>query len=165
MSGSRRRRPPARLGADSALLIPLAGLAWLLQGCAQEAPPSRPPATVYSVDLKGAARVCTVSKSPVLADGKATDAQIVVGNDGGWCAITVAAGDQPYSAGLLTRRPAHGKVYIHTVGYSTRIDYTPERGFAGADSFVVELLPGSPTVHVSVTVNPAGAPVTTGPKA
>lgn len=152
------------MGASWALM-PLAGLAWLLQGCTQEGP-SRPPATVYSVDLQGGARVCNAPKQLSPTEGRPTDVQIAVDNDGGWCAVTVAApGDQPYAAGLLTSRPAHGKVYIHTVGYTTRIDYTPARNFTGTDSFVVELLPGSPTVHVSVTVRPAGAPAGSGPKA
>lgn len=159
MSGNRRRRAPARLGPCGTLLIPLVGLVSLLQGCAggEEAPP-RPPATVYTVDLKGVASLCTVPKPLSPTEGKPTEAQMVVRNDGGWCGITVAApGDQPYAAGLLTGRPAHGRVYVHTVGYSTRVDYTPDRNYAGADSFTVELLPGSPTLHVSVTVQPGVA--------
>ena len=43
---------------------------------------------------------------------------------------------KPYSAGLLIAEPMHGKVLIHSVGDNTRIDYTPDVRFAGADSFV-----------------------------
>ena len=50
-----------------------------------------------------------------------------LGNDGGWCAITVNNGGRPFDAGLLAAAPAHGKVLVHTVGNNTRIDYTPER--------------------------------------
>ena len=53
-----------------------------------------------------------------------------VGNDGGWCGITVAQDGKPYDAGLLTQAPEHGKVYIHPVGDATRIDYTPDLGSA-----------------------------------
>ena len=45
-------------------------------------------------------------------------------------------------------------VYIHPVGDDTRIDYTPDLGFSGIDSFVVRLLPGNPVLRVNVTVAP-----------
>ncbi len=77
---------------------------------------------------------------------------MAVGNDGGWCAITVDRNGAPYGAGLLAARPAHGKVLIHTVGDATRIDYTPAPGYAGPDSFTARLLPGESTVRVAVTV-------------
>jgi hypothetical protein len=140
--------------------VPLAASA-LLAGCAQPAPPAVAPAIVYSVDLQGGARVCTAPQQLVLAQGKTTTAQIVVRNDGGWCAIAVAEPGPmptPYGAGLLAERPAHGKVYIHPVGRETRIDYTPAPGYAGPDRFAVQLLPGAGTLQVAVTVQP-GAPV------
>ena len=65
-------------------------------------------------------------------------------------------GDQPYTSALLTARPTHGTVYIHPVGDDTRIDYTPDRGFAGSDSFVVRLIPGDPSLRVAVTVTGQG---------
>ncbi|HEY3848408.1 MAG TPA: hypothetical protein VGL95_14975 [Acetobacteraceae bacterium] len=77
-----------------------------------------------------------------------------VGNDGGWCAISVALDGKPYNTGLLTQPPEHGAVYIHPVGENTRIDYTPDSGFSGADAFVARLLPGAPTLRVNVTVAP-----------
>lgn len=132
-------------------------MAALLAGCAQPAPPPVAPAVVYSFDLQGAARACTTPQQLVLTEGKTTDARIVVGNDGGWCAISVGQPGPvptPYGAGLLRERPAHGKVYIHPVGRETRIDYTPAPGYAGPDRFVVELLPGEETVRVAVTVRP-----------
>jgi hypothetical protein len=152
------RQLPARAPRPwPALAIVLAGAAGL-QGCAKEAP-SRPPATVYSEDLRGGAAHCTTSEKLTPADGQPTETRIAVGNDGGWCAVTVAApGDEPFAAGLLTTRPQHGRVYVHTVGYATRIDYTPVRGYTGPDAFAVELLPGSATLRVSVTVQPPGAP-------
>jgi hypothetical protein len=38
------------------------------------------------------------------------------------------------------------------VGDETRIDYTPDRRFAGSDAFTVKLIPGDATIKVAVTV-------------
>ena len=66
-------------------------------------------------------------------------------------AITVAqSGRAPFSAGLLTSPPAHGKVLVHAVGDETRIDYTPTRGFTGSDAFAVTLIPGDPVVRAKI---------------
>jgi hypothetical protein len=79
---------------------------------------------------------------------------MTVGNDGGWCAITAEQSNgRPFGAGLLAGRPIHGKVFIHQVNGETRIDYTPDRGFRGADSFTVRLIPGDPTIRANVTVS------------
>ena len=122
---------------------------FLLEACAR--PPARPTLPVYSVDLQGGATQCSVSR-PDLQPGQQTTATMRVGNDGGWCAISVARDGKPYGAGLLVTRAQHGAVFIHPVGDNTRIDYTPERGYAGRDSFVVQLLPGDAKLRVAVTV-------------
>ena len=114
-------------------------------------PPAGPATRLYAVDLAGAAKLCQAAK-PNLAAGRETATTLTVGNDGGWCAITVADGGQPYGVGLLTARPAHGHVYVHTVGDATRIDYTPLPGYAGPDSFTVKLVPGDAALRVAVTV-------------
>jgi hypothetical protein len=62
------------------------------------------------------------------------------------------AGTKPFDAGLLISRPSHGSVLIHEVGDDTRIDYTPDRRFAGTDAFEVKLIPGEETIKVAVTV-------------
>lgn len=128
----------------------------LAQSCAR--PPARAPARQYAVDQAGAAKSCTVPKVTP-AGGKETPVPMTVGNDGGWCAISLTepaspkdAGPNPYKAGLLTSRPAHGKVYVHTVGDATRIDYRPAPGYAGPDSFAVTLVPGDATLRADVTV-------------
>jgi hypothetical protein len=78
---------------------------------------------------------------------------MTVGNDGGWCAISVhQPGPEPFAAGLLTRSATHGKVYLHAVGDNTRIDYTPDPGYAGPDTFLVTLLPDRSEVQANVTV-------------
>jgi hypothetical protein len=137
--------------AGTALLI--TGL--LLAGCShRDAGQAGSTLRVYAADLAGAAKVCDVSKvSPVAGAG--SEAPMKVANDGGWCAIRVHQdGPKPFEAGLLTKRPSHGDVLIHEVGDDTRIDYTPDRGFTGNDSFVVRLIPGNATVQVGVSVVP-----------
>jgi hypothetical protein len=129
----------------------LALAALLLQSCAQQ--PAGPTVRMYAADLAGAAKSCTVPKVAPAA-GQSTEVAVKVGNDGGWCGITVNNGGRPFAAGLLESAPAHGKVLIHTVGNDTRIDYTPERGFGGTDAFSVKLIPGDAIVRASVSVGP-----------
>ena len=132
--------------------LALVATALLLQACAQQAP-SGPPARVFAADMSGAAKVCTAP--PVTpAPGQTLDAAIKLGNDGGWCAITVNNNGRPFEAGLLTAEPRHGKVLIHTVGNDTRIDYTPAPRFSGPDSFAVRLIPPDATIRVTVAVAP-----------
>ncbi len=135
-----------------ALLAGMVG-AGLLGGCTQTAsilPQSRLP--VYATDLQGKAASCTAS--PVQPEaGKTVTATITTGG-GGWCAFSVAEGGKPYAAGLVERRPEHGRVYIHAVGDETRVDYTPDAA-AVADNFAVQLIPGN--AMIAVTVQPANA--------
>ena len=131
--------------------VAILGVAVLLQSCAK-APPPASTARVFATDLMGAAKHCAApSVTPVA--GKSVAAAIKLGNDGGWCAITVDNQGKPFAAGLLTADPAHGKVLIHTVGDATRIDYTPETQFIGGDAFTVRLLPGYATIQANVTVS------------
>jgi hypothetical protein len=133
------------------LWLAIAATALLLQACAQQ--PSGPAPRVFAADMTGAAKVCTAP--PVTpAAGRTIDAAIKLGNDGGWCAITVNNNGRPFDAGLLAGAPQHGKVLIHTVGNDTRIDYTPTARYAGADAFSVRLLPGDATIKVTATVTP-----------
>jgi hypothetical protein len=107
---------------------------------------------VYAADLAGAAKVCEVPKVNPVAGGESEISMKLV-NDGGWCGIRVRQdGPKPFDAGLLTTRPNHGTVLIHEVGDETRIDYTPDRRFAGSDTFAVKLIPGSAAIRVTVTV-------------
>jgi hypothetical protein len=134
-------------------------LATLLAGCAEQARRLRG-VPVYSVDQRGAAKSCTAPEDKVLEPGSKTTLALTLGNDGGWCGLLISQpGDKPFSAGLITTLPAHGRVYVHTVGDSTRIDYTPERGYTGPDSYVLRLVPGDSTLTVNVTVTPpSGTP-------
>lgn len=140
---------------------PLAWLALLLSGtllqaCAPNSgagPGSR--LRLFAADLSGAAKTCEVPKITPGAR-QTTEAEIKLVNDGGWCGLPVhQPGPKPYNAGLLVARPANGTVLIHAVGDETRIDYTPDRGFAGSDSFTVKLLPDDATIQVAANVTTA----------
>jgi hypothetical protein len=125
--------------------------AGLLQACSHPAP-TGPATRVFAVDMAGAAKSCDAPRlSP--ASGEKTAVTMKVTNDGGWCAIRAyQAGPKPFDAGLLLTRPSHGSILIHEVGDDTRIDYTPDRRFAGNDTFAVKLIPGNATLNVTVTV-------------
>jgi hypothetical protein len=138
-----------RAGARAAWMA-IAGLL-CLAGCEGPKRPTASATRVFAVDQTGAAKVCTVPQ-PTLKDSEVATIAVSVGNDGGWCGITIERGGKPFDAGLLTDRPEHGRVFIHSVGDTTRIDYTPDRRFAGADSFTVTLLPGNAAIHANVTV-------------
>jgi hypothetical protein len=132
-------------------LLALAGTGAFLAGCANQAA-NTPPARIYAVDVTGQAKVCDVPTIDPIA-GRTTQAAVKVGNDGGWCGLPVhLSGPAPFKSFLLTARPAHGTVFIHTVGDVTRIDYTPDRGYTGSDSFSVQLIPGDGIVHENVTI-------------
>ncbi len=143
---------PARRAGPRLFLASL-GAAVVLQGCVQR-PPAHTPLPVYAIDQTGAAHTCTVSPlAPALTAGQPSSATMTLANDGGWCALAVhQGGPAPFTAGLLTTRAEHGKVYVHSVGDDTRIDYTPEQRFGGSDAFVVTLIPGDATVRVAASV-------------
>jgi hypothetical protein len=137
--------------------LPVATLAAvaLLAGCAEQVAQTHPSSTRYSVDFTGAAKTCTAPKPMVLDAAKPAQAAISVANNGGWCALTLnAQEDTPYDAGLVTHLPTHGTLLIHTVGNDTRVDYTPQPGYVGSDSYAVRMVPGGATLSVSVTVTP-----------
>ncbi len=139
-------------GGRFATWLTATATAVLLQSCAAPPPPVST-TRIFAADVAGGAKTCVAPKvSPVA--GRETPVEVKVGNDGGWCGITVSNGGSPFSAGLVVADPAHGKVYIHTVGDDTRIDYTPDRGFRGTDAFTVRLIPGDATVRAGVEVAP-----------
>lgn len=137
-------------------LIATLAAAITLSGCAVKTPP--PPA----VDLQneGMAKICTPSAVDLTAPAPAT---IAMTNDG-WCAVVTAEKDgQPFKFGLVKTRPSHGRVYIQPVNGKTRVEYTPNSGYAGSDSFTVALVsraastPDTP-LRVDVAVTPGEGP-------
>ncbi len=121
-----------------------------LSACAQQAAgPAGSRNPVYSTDLAGKAPNCT-APDVALTQGKEATATITTGG-GGWCGIAVTMGGNALTAGLLTQAPRSGRVYIHTVGDVTRVDYTPVAATAAAETFVVQFIPGDETLRVTVT--------------
>jgi hypothetical protein len=124
----------------------------LLAGC-QDAPQRVATGSrIYHVDVTGGAKVCNAAAITSPTPGKELPATISMNNDGGWCGVSVDNGGRAFSAGLLLTRPAHGRAYVHSVGDTTRLDFTPNAGFTGSDSFAVRLLPGESVIRVGVTV-------------
>ena len=121
-----------------------------LAACAQQAAgPTGSRNTIYATDLAGKAASCT-APDVSLAQGKDSTGTIATGG-GGWCGINVTLDGNALTAGLLTQAPRSGRVYIHTVGDATRVDYTPAAGTAAADTFAVKFIPGDETMQVTVT--------------
>jgi hypothetical protein len=121
-------------------------------GLAACTPPASGPVAsrnqIYSTDLSGKAASCT-APDVALTQGKESTATIVTGGSG-WCGIAVTMGGNAMTAGLLTQPARSGRVYVHTVGDVTRVDYTPSAG-AGADSFAVQFIPGDEIMRVTVS--------------
>jgi hypothetical protein len=125
----------------------LAATALLAQGCAPTAPAWN---GIFAVDVTGGARTCSApSASPL--NGQSVLAQIQMSNDG-WCGINAIHDNGPYASYLMVTRPNHGKIFAHRVGDHTRIDYTPDPGFAGTDNFAVRMIPGDSIIEGAVTV-------------
>ena len=129
-------------------LAVVAGLAALQAACAQPQV-AAPGPRIYAVDVQGRSALCDVPQQGVtLAAGRQTEAALTMDNDGGWCGVrTDRAGP-----GLVTARPANGRVYVRKVGATTRVDYIPDRGFVGTDSFAVKLLPDQAELRIAATV-------------
>ena len=127
--------------------------ALLVQGCDQQQTAAAWSGT-YAVDMAGAARVCAAPPTASPPDGQTVAAQMQVSNEGGWCGISANRGGAPLASYLVVGRPAHGKVFAHRVGTNTRIDYTPDRGYVGADGFSVRLVPGNAVIQAAVSVTP-----------
>lgn len=125
----------------------LAATMILTQGCAPQGQWSG----VFRADMTGGARTC-VAPATSVADGQSVVAQMQVSNEGGWCGITTSRGGTAFASYLLVTRPAHGRVFAHRVGGNTRIDYTPDQGFTGTDSFAVRMIPGNAVIQGAVNV-------------
>jgi hypothetical protein len=126
----------------------LAASALLMQGCAPKQPTWN---GIYAIDAAGGARTC-VAPPVTMPDGQAGLVQMQVSNEGGWCGETLSHSGVAYDSYLLVTRPSHGRVFAHHVGNNTRIDYTPDPGFVGTDSFAVRLIPGNAVFEAALTV-------------
>lgn len=150
----------------------------VLTACATPTPAPQP-----SIDLNvGIAKTCEASPVDLSAPGGAS-ATIRMSSDG-WCAVRTAERDgQPFLLALVRTRPEHGRVFIQKIGGQTRVEYTADTGYSGADAFSVALRSRAPNapdaaVQVAVTVLPgpntpvavpaappsAATPASTGPR-
>lgn len=136
-------------------LAAITGLAALQTACA---PPqvTAPGPRIYAVDVQGRSALCDVPRNVALAADRSTEATMTLDNDGGWCGIaTNRAGP-----GLVTAKPGNGRLHVRKVGAITRVDYIPDRGFTGTDSFAVKLLPDQAELKVAATVRPSAQTAT-----
>jgi hypothetical protein len=134
----------------AAALPPLAALL-LLAACGDDA--TRSNRRIFVSDLQGGARLCTVPDTLRPSAGATEQVRMTLSNEGGWCGLFAAQpGPEPYRFGLVTERPQNGRVRIQPIGDRTRIDYIPNRNFAGNDAFAVRLSPGDAVLRVAVTV-------------
>jgi hypothetical protein len=103
-----------------------------------------------------AARACTVAPFQV-TDGGTAAVSMTLSNEGGYCAATLtAASGKPYDAPLVPTLPLHGTPRVIKYNGHTSVEYIPNVGYVGHDSFVVHLevrgKPGYTTLNVSAEV-------------
>ena len=131
-------------------------LGLLLQGCAKpEVPPPPPPPQLPFHAGPPPAKFCSVSPFAV-KDGGNANVQMVVSSEGGYCAATVTSDSgQPFDAPLVPVPPLRGISRVVKYNGKTSVEYTPQPGFAGHDSFIVKLIvrgkPGYTILNLSVT--------------
>ncbi len=135
----------------------------MLAGCHAAPPPAPPPPPAPLPPHIGPppAKSCTVAPFKVTNGGTA-DIAMTVSNEGGYCAATLTADNgKPFDAPLVPVLPEHGTPRVVKYNGKTSVEYTPDTGYVGHDSFVVHLLeqgaPGHTTLNLSVTVVPRGA--------
>ncbi len=133
------------------LIAPLAA-ALALSACAKTTPPVL---TAADPRNDGIAKTCTPTNPDMTKPGP-YNASIAMTNDG-WCGVFAVGKDgKPFSLGLVRTRPAHGRVFIQKVENATRIEYTPENNYVGADTFTVALrsnASGVEDIPLAVSVN------------
>lgn len=117
---------------------------------------------------EGIAKTCTPT-NPDMAGPGPYAGSIVMTNDG-WCGVFAAEKGRPFRYGLVRARPAHGRVLVQTVENATRVEYTPEGGYVGADAFTVALRPSQSEgenvpLAVSVNVTQGDTPAVVAPAA
>ena len=134
------------------LTAPLAAIL-ALSACA----PTPPVLQANDPRNDGIAKVCTPTNPDTSKPGPYT-AAIAMSNDG-WCGVSaVDRSGKPFSLALVRVRPSHGRVFNQEVANVRRIEYTPDAGYTGADSFTVALRSsqaGAEDVPLAVSVEVA----------
>jgi hypothetical protein len=90
-------------------------------------------------------------------DGGTADVIMSVSSEGGYCAATLTTeGGVPFAAPLVPVTPLHGISRVVRYNGKTSVEYAPQPGFVGHDSFIVKLIvrgkPGYTTLNMSVSV-------------
>jgi hypothetical protein len=91
-------------------------------------------------------------------DGGTADVTMTLSNEGGYCAATLTAKDgQPFAAGLVPVTPLHGIPRVVKYNGKTSVEYSPQQGYIGHDSFIVKLIvrgqPEFTVLNMSVDVH------------
>ena len=148
---------PDRLIATKAVGTVLM-LGVMLAGCAkpEAPPPAGPPAPLPPHAGPPPAAQCTVAPFSV-KDGGSADVAMSVSSEGGYCAATlVSESGAPFAAPLVPVAPLHGIPRVVRYNGRTSVEYTPQPGFVGHDSFIVKLIvrgkPSYTTLNMSVSV-------------
>ena len=128
-------------------MLCLAATALLITGCARQPVWNG----IFAIDVAGGATTC-VAPAAAPPDGKAVLVQMQVSSEGGWCGISLNRNGAAYDSYMMAARPTHGRILAHHVGSNTRIDYWPDLGYAGTDSFAVRMIPGNAVLEGAVTV-------------
>ncbi len=141
---------------STAISLTIAGL---LAGCAQKPLPQPEPIAPNPFGYLKRSAVC--SASPMARTPEGLGVAIKTRSDEGLCSVSLS---QPeggaYASFLLSTLPAHGKSFIYNYNKQTVITYSAATAYAGADSFVVGLVPGADrprtSLRVDVTVDNTG---------
>ena len=151
---SRVIAPKAARGPVLSALV----LCAVLQGCAKpEAPPPPPPAAPLPPHAgPPAARQCSVVPFTI-KDGGSADVTMTLSSEGGYCAASLLSDEAvPFAVGLVPVPPLHGVSRVVHYNGKTSVEYSPQPGFVGHDSFIVKLIvrgkPGYTTLSMSVNV-------------
>lgn len=144
------------------LIAPLAAVL-ALSACAPK------PSVLQASDPRndGIAKVCNPTNPDTSKPGP-YNAAIAMSNDG-WCGVSaVDRSGKPFSYVLVRVRPSHGRVFNQEVANVRRIEYTPDGGYTGADSFTVALHSSQADAEdvplaVSVNVERGDGPVVAAP--
>lgn len=142
---------PAPAVADATAATPAASMmaASGQQGTAQQGAVSAP---------GSAGQRAQVCQSPRLGRHRTGNSPVVlmtVSNDGGWCGKGLTRNQgYPFTGGNVVDQPQHGEARIRHLTNRTLIEYRPNPGYNGDDSFTVELTPGNGRYPFQVSVQP-----------
>ncbi len=158
MLAARPSRVIALKTAARASVLPALVLCAVLQGCAkpEAPPPPPPPAPLPPHAGPPAAQRCSVLPFTI-KDGGSADVTMTLSSEGGYCAATLLSDEAvPFAAGLVPVPPLHGVPRVVRYNGKTSVEYSPQPGFFGHDSFIVKLIvrgkPGYTTLSMSVNV-------------